>query len=319
MQQTRIAQGTKYYLNLLEKYPTVFDLAKAEEQEILYHWQGLGYYSRARNLHATAKVISEKYAGKFPHTYKELKNLKGIGDYTASIILSVCFDEAIPAVDGNVLRVIARIFGIEEAVNKTDGAKKIKTIVSDKISRTQPGDFNQALMDFGAMICTPKSPQCIQCPFVPECFALQHNAIDRLPLKIKNKPPEELFLYYFVFTDKQNRTAIKKRQKNIWKGLFEFPSVISPKKLNEKNLFSQFHKNYPDVPSFELSPIPPYQKHLLSHKKLHIAFLEISGTFTPTDNYILVNQQDLSRYPFPIVLKKYIEKKQGNLLFTDKQ
>ena len=188
MQQTQIAQGTSYYLKFSDRFPTIFDLAKADEQDVLLLWQGLGYYSRARNLHKTAKVIVTQFNGKFPETYKELIKLKGIGDYTAAAISSICFDKPHPSVDGNVMRLISRLFEIRDPVNKAKGKNKIKEITENLISNIRPGDFNQALMDFGSQYCKANDPDCMNCIFKNMCKAYKNNIVSEIPVKNKAKP-----------------------------------------------------------------------------------------------------------------------------------
>ena len=187
MQQTQIVQGTGYYLKFIDTFPTVFDLAKASEQDVLLLWQGLGYYSRARNLHKTAKDIVKNYKGKFPGTYSELIKLKGTGDYTASAISSVCFDQPHPAVDGNVMRLISRLFEIKEPVNKAEGKNKIKEIAETLIHKIRPGDYNQAVMDFGSQYCKTTDPDCMNCIFNYMCKAYKKDIVSELPVKEKAK------------------------------------------------------------------------------------------------------------------------------------
>ena len=198
LQQTRVAQGMSYYLKFTETFPTVFDLAKADESTVLKMWQGLGYYSRARNLHATAKHIAFELDGKFPSTYKEIVKLKGIGDYTASAIASICFTEPTAVVDGNVYRVLSRYFGIETPINSSAGNKEFKELAQTLIDTLKPGTYNQAIMDFGAIQCKPKNPICLFCPFSESCVALQKNKIDTLPVKDKKTKVRDRYFNYLV-------------------------------------------------------------------------------------------------------------------------
>ena len=196
LQQTQIKQGLPYYEAFVEHYPTIFDLAKANESEILKLWQGLGYYSRARNLHYTAKTIVETFNGEFPKSYQELLKLKGIGDYTASAIASICYNEATAVVDGNVYRVLARHFGVKTPINSTIGKKEFKALASQLINKKNPADYNQAIMEFGARQCKPKSPDCSSCPLNSSCVALQNNWVDTLPIKLKKGTVATKFLIF---------------------------------------------------------------------------------------------------------------------------
>ena len=191
LQQTRVAQGLSYYLKFTSTFPTVFDLAKADESIVLKMWQGLGYYSRARNLHFTAKYVANELHGEFPSTYKNLLKLKGIGDYTASAISSICFNEDTAVVDGNVFRVLSRYFGIKTAINSSAGIKEFKALAQTLIDKSQPGTFNQAIMDFGALHCKPQNPFCETCPLSASCLALKNNSIKELP--VKNKKSKEQY------------------------------------------------------------------------------------------------------------------------------
>jgi len=204
LQQTRVAQGLPYYEKFTEAFPTVYDLAKAEESQVLKLWQGLGYYSRARNLHYTAKDIVDNYNGQFPSTYKELLKLKGVGDYTASAIASICFDEVAPVVDGNVYRVLARYFNIDIPINSTAGVKKFKELAFEVIDHETPADFNQGIMEFGAVQCKPQSPYCIICPLHESCEGLKEQRVHMLPVKLKKTKVKHRWFNYIVVVSNQN-------------------------------------------------------------------------------------------------------------------
>ena len=196
LQQTRVDQGTPYYLALTERFPTVTDLAKANEEEVLKYWQGLGYYSRARNLHAAAKQVVDQFNGEFPSDHKTLLSLKGIGPYTAAAISSICNNEAVATVDGNVHRVLSRIFGIEDPIDTTAGKKKFQQLASEMLDRTDPGTHNQAMMEFGALVCTPKKPSCSSCPIMNDCVALIEGKVFNLPFKEKKLTKRDRYFYY---------------------------------------------------------------------------------------------------------------------------
>jgi len=189
LQQTRVSQGTPYYLAFVKTFPTVFDLANATEQEVLKLWQGLGYYSRARNLHKTAQFIANELNGVFPQNYLGLLNLKGVGDYTAAAIASFAYNERVPVVDGNVFRVLARYIGVEEDIANHRTRKTFQALALDLMQAAEPNLFNQAIMEFGALQCVPKNPNCTICPFNGSCYALQKNKVAILPIKSKKAKP----------------------------------------------------------------------------------------------------------------------------------
>ncbi|MCL4144887.1 UNVERIFIED_CONTAM: hypothetical protein GTU68_021054, partial [Idotea baltica] len=228
LQQTRVAQGTPYYLKFISAFPKVEDLANATEEKVLKLWQGLGYYSRARNLHATAKMVVEIYDGKFPEKHQELLKLKGVGDYTASAISSICFDEPHAVVDGNVYRVLSRYFGVQIPINSTEGIKYFKKLANEVKDAENIRDYNQGIMEFGAIQCTPKKPNCLFCPLNGSCIALKERKTDTLPIKLKKTKVRNRYFNYLVpiFSDEMGNksTVLKQRKgKGIWQNLWEFP------------------------------------------------------------------------------------------------
>jgi A/G-specific adenine glycosylase len=302
MQQTRISQGTAYYLKFINKYPTVFHLAKADEQDVLLLWQGLGYYSRARNLHHTAKEIANN-KGEFPKTYKNIVRLKGIGEYTASAILSICYKLPLPAVDGNVLRIVSRIFGIREPINQSITKKTITDICNKLICKENPGDFNQALMDFGSMQCTPSKPDCVNCIFNNECIAFQTNSVALLPVKIKTRPKVKEYYHYFII-----------RFEGKWRNLYDFPLISDSKKHSKEKIISQFIntflKNDTIGPDIQISK---EIKHILSHKILIIRFYTINikehkklNIRQNLNDYKIINSSEFTSFPFPQVIRKFL-------------
>ncbi len=315
MQQTQISQGTAYYQRFIEKYPTVFDLAKADEQDILLLWQGLGYYSRARNLHHTAQIIVTTYGGKFPNNYKELRQLKGIGDYTASAILSICYKQPFPAVDGNVLRVISRIFNINEPINHSSGKKIIAEKCKSLICKDNPGDFNQALMDFGSMQCTSTNAKCNTCIFNNECEAYRLEKVSELPVKIKPKAKTKEYYHYFVIRY-NNKILIRKRTKGIWKNLFEFPLIIEETKMSKKQALTRFKKKFLSGEDIVFSKASEPYKHILSHKILFVTFYtasvnKIRFEELQTKGFDVINTNKIEDYPFPQIIRKHL----SDLLF----
>jgi len=310
MQQTQISQGTAYYQRFIKKYPTVFDLAQADEQDILLLWQGLGYYSRARNLHHSAKIIAEKYSGKFPETYEKLRQLKGIGEYTASAILSICYGQPLPAVDGNVLRVISRIFNINEPINHSSGKKVITEKCKTLICKDNPGDFNQALMDFGSTQCTSTNGKCSTCIFKNECEAYRLGKVSELPVKIKPKAKITEYYHYFIirFNDK---LFIRKRTEGIWKNLFEFPLINSKTKISEKMILTRFNKKFLSDEGIVFPETSESYKHVLSHKILFVKFYTTTVNKTQFDQlkikgFDIINTDKIKEYPFPQIIRKHL-------------
>src|ERR1043165_6651460 len=223
LQQTRVDQGMAYYHKFAEAFPTVKDLAKADSDKVMKLWQGLGYYSRARNLHAAAKMVAGKYKGVFPASYEGIKELKGVGDYTAAAIASFAFKLPHAVVDGNVYRVLSRVFGIETPIDSTQGKKEFNKLANELLDISNPADHNQAVMEFGSQFCKPVNPDCKSCFFNTKCFAFKHSKVPELPVKSKKTKVRSRYLNYFIIVDKNGSIFVHKRQKkDIWEGLYEF-------------------------------------------------------------------------------------------------
>lgn len=313
LQQTRVNQGMQYYLRFIEKYPTVKELAAASEEEVLKLWQGLGYYSRARNLHHAAKTVSEDYGEKFPGSYSALKKLKGIGEYTAAAIASISFNETVAVVDGNVARVLSRLFAIEEPVNSPKGMSILKTIASGLIPGEAPATFNQAIMEFGALQCKPRNPDCQTCPLQSACMAFEKDAVGRLPVKSAKTKVQEIFMNYLVVTypDQENEFVLlrKRSEEGIWKNLYDFPSADSANSMEEAESKGialtdlLFSKQQPVLVS-----ISREFTHLLSHRKIVAKFSRIVLISKPeeTGEYISVPLSDLSSFPIPRLIDLYL-------------
>jgi len=307
LQQTRVAQGLPYFLKFIEAFPTVYDLAKAPESEVLKLWQGLGYYSRARNLHFTAKHIVEHLDGVFPNNFKDLKKLKGVGDYTASAIASICFKEPAAVVDGNVYRVLSRFFGIDTPINSTKGIKEFKLLAQSLIATDKPDTYNQAIMDFGAIQCKPKNPDCKTCPFQNSCVAFDKKLIDQLPVKEKKlKIKKRYFNFIVVSTDNNNTVLQERTSKGIWQNLYQFPLIESQKPIDEKELvntndFENWFPNDVELSLFNTQDII----HKLSHQHLHTKFWIIK---TSTVNLKTIPWSSVSSYPVPILIANFLEK-----------
>jgi A/G-specific adenine glycosylase len=271
LQQTRVNQGLDYYHRFIERFPDVNSLAAATEDEVLKYWQGLGYYSRARNLHKAAHQIINKHKGVFPNTYEEVIQLAGIGDYTAAAICSFAYNLPFAVVDGNVFRVLSRLFGIDTPIDSTAGKKAFKQLAQEILDTVQPGLHNQAMMEFGALQCVPVSPACNACPFADRCIAFSKNQVSLLPVKRQKIQTKERFFNY-LFIKAGNYTWLQKRTKNdIWKNLYEFP-LIEADKLLDKNELSQheyFKALFADFRAdVHIRTVSPPIKHILTHQKI---------------------------------------------------
>ena len=309
LQQTRVDQGLDYFNKFLDKYPTVNNLAQAKEDEVLKLWQGLGYYSRARNLHYTAKFIVNNYNGVFPKDYKEILTLKGIGGYTAAAIASFAFNKPYPVVDGNVYRVLSRIFGIEAPIDSGSGKKIFKNLAEKLIDKRNPAIYNQAIMEFGALNCTPKKPNCESCIFNLECHALKNNIINQLPKKEKKLKHKNRYFNYLIISD-NNSIYIKQRIANdIWKGLYDFPLIESS---TEIKTVSEISKNITEL-RLNIPINIKYQSesiiHILSHQKIHTHFwhLELNKAENISSDFMKIDLKEINNYPVPKLIENYIK------------
>lgn len=307
LQQTQVKQGLPYYEAFVKTFPSIFDLANASEESVLKLWQGLGYYSRARNLHATAKFIASELNGVFPNTYKDLINLKGVGDYTASAIASIAFNEVAAVVDGNVYRVLSRYYGIETPINSTAGIKEFKGLATSIIDREQPAEFNQAIMEFGATQCKPKNPYCIVCPVNDTCVAFMNGIIDQLPVKLKKTKVTTKYFNYLVCVDKHKNTLLEKRTgKGIWQNLYQFPLVESDKSLSSEEFhLLDLQDSVLQHQKFDYALFNVKDKvHKLSHQHLHTKFWIIELDELPEGS---ISIQNLKTYPTPVLISDFIE------------
>ncbi len=312
LQQTRVVQGLPYYLRFTEAFPTVFDLANAEESYVLKLWQGLGYYSRARNLHFTAKYVANELHGEFPGNYKDLLKLKGVGDYTASAIASICYNEPTAVVDGNVYRVLSRYYGIDTPINSTKGIKDFKALAQQIIDKENIGAYNQAIMDFGALQCKPKSPNCNECPLADSCVALAKNRVDALPVKEKKLKIKKRYFNYLVVEHKGETILNKREGKGIWEGLFEFPLIETNKSIDVEDLvntseFNSFFNKEATIKLFNTKDIV----HKLSHQHLFTKFWIIT---TKNLEQELIEWKNINDYPVPVLINNFLleYKKQNN-------
>ncbi|MES2545058.1 MAG: A/G-specific adenine glycosylase [Bacteroidota bacterium] len=305
LQQTRVAQGMPYFLSFTAAFPTVFDLAKADEEQVLKLWQGLGYYSRARNLHKAAQYVAFQCNGVFPKSYIELLKLKGIGEYTAAAIASFSYNEAVPVVDGNVFRVLARYFNIETDIAAASAKKEFAALAFELMPKDNPAVFNQAIMEFGALQCVPKNPNCEICPMNQSCLALQKKSVHLLPVKSKKLKVKNRFFNYLIIEDEENKTIVQKRLgKGIWENLYEFPLIETESAVDLDAIILPVKEFF----EFEIHSIQEMksnnQVHKLSHQHLHIKFwkVKIKGAAGGGIDY-----ETLKTYPFPIVIYNFIE------------
>ena len=307
LQQTKVAQGLPYFLTFIKEFPTVLHLAQADEEQVLKLWQGLGYYSRARNMHKTAQIIAFELNGNFPNNYKDLLKLKGIGEYTAAAIASFAFNEVVPVVDGNVFRVLSRYLDIETDIASALAKKEFSALAKELMPENNPALFNQAIMEFGALQCVPKNPDCTNCIFNNSCAALQKKKVGELPVKLKKTKVTNRYFNYIVFLDNSNNIIINKRtEKGIWHNLYEFPVIEAEEELDFESISRAIFEKYIN---FSIDSISVYNSeqilHKLSHQKLHINFYRASVTDEIRDG---ISLDVLKNFPFPVVIYNFIEK-----------
>ena len=305
LQQTRVEQGKPYYFKFLNVFPDVFSLANASEEEVLKLWQGLGYYSRARNLLFTARYIAFELDGKFPSSYKELVKLKGVGDYTAAAIASICYDEVQAAVDGNVYRVLARIFGIDTPTNSSFGKKQFRNLAQDLISKDDPANFNQALIEFGSEQCKPRNPLCSSCPFAARCIAFNQNRIAELPVKLKKQKIKKRHFNYLVYVSDEGKTIMNQRRgKGIWEGLYEFPLVETSSEASLQNLVEEIPSEYALIKEgpvlFNDLPIV----HKLTHQHIYTKFWILECNELSKDALPIA---EVNKLPVPVLIENFID------------
>ncbi len=313
LQQTRVAQGTDYYHRFLAAFPDVQSLTATAEQDVLKLWQGLGYYSRARNMHHTAKEVVENHNGIFPNSAAGLKKLKGIGDYTAAAIASICFDESTAVLDGNVARVISRLYAIDTPINSNEGKKNITDLVNSLLDTNHPGTFNQAVMELGALVCTPKSPACNICPVAFACEALKQKQVESFPVKTPKKAPTIRHLNYLVISfikNKEEFILMRKRTGNdIWKNMYDFPCVETMTASDTSNALDQSVKSglLGEFP-FVVAHVSDEYIHQLSHRRLLAKFIriQVKGEPKPTGDFTAVRKDLIAELPLPRLIDRYL-------------
>ncbi len=320
LQQTRVNQGLMYYNRIVQKYPRVEDLAKASLDEVLKLWQGLGYYTRARNMHETARVITNEYKGVFPSTYKGLLTLKGIGPYSAAAIASIAYNEPVALVDGNVFRVLSRIYGNTTPIDTAAGRAAFGRLATDLLNKEDPGTHNQALMEFGSLVCMPRNPLCNNCVLSSSCRATALGIAETLPVK-EGKVKIRTRYFYYLFVRIDNMIVLHKRTGNdIWNSLYEFPLIIKEGPTKLKNLVSERPwKDY--ACGKEILPFGHrIYKHKLTHQILHCSFYTVEpepDCQLSNPEFIFVPLQKLKDYPVPRVIDRYLNDLRVEGVLTD--
>lgn len=311
LQQTRVNQGMDYYLRFTEKWPTMLALAQASEEEVLKIWQGLGYYSRARNLHYCANQVVKQYKGKFPADFEKLKHLKGIGDYTAAAIASIAFNLPYAVVDGNVYRVLARLFDINTPINNIEGQKLFTQLADELLNKNQPGLHNQAMMEFGALHCTPKNPNCLLCPLQAQCLAFAHQTVMLRPVKLAKTKITTRYFNYLILRINSSLYLHKRNDNDIWKNLYDFPCIESQTPMSVEEVitseaFLQLIENKP----FTIIKSSPVFTHKLTHRTLLAQFIEIKLEQEllqiQTKDLFLTPETELGSFPIPRLIDLYL-------------
>jgi A/G-specific adenine glycosylase len=308
LQQTQVIQGLNYYLKFTENFPTVIDLANAPEDKVMRLWQGLGYYSRARNLHASAKFIKENHQGKFPSSYETIKELKGVGDYTAAAISSFAFGLPHAVVDGNVYRVLSRLFNLHIPINSSQGKKEFQFLADELLNKKQPALNNSAIMEFGALWCKPQNPKCEDCPLQENCLAFENDTVKMLPVKDKKIKIKNRHLHYFIFNYKDTVYIQKRTEKDIWQNLYEF-FLIETQNITDVEVMLKNEVLNSLVKDFEVNSITQSKKHILSHQHLYGTFYELTiKTPLKSSSLIKIKREDLNKFGVPQLITKYLDK-----------
>jgi A/G-specific adenine glycosylase len=310
--QTRVAQGLPYYLRFVEQFPDVVSLAKADESSILKLWQGLGYYSRARNLHTAAKEIQTLHKGVFPKDYDKIRALKGIGDYTAAAIASFAFNKSYAVVDGNVYRVLSRVFGIETPIDSTSGKKEFAQLAQELLPIKNVAEYNQAIMEFGAVQCVPANPDCVSCCLSDICIANKNNSVKQLPVKAKKTKQKHRYFNYLLLEYKHKIILHNRGSGDIWQGLYEFPLIETQKAVSEKQLLQSANfKQILGQTKFTLTRVSSTTKHILSHQILHARFYHFvlqNKLHLPSENgFMVVKKEDINKHALPRLIERYLD------------
>ena len=308
LQQTRVQQGLDYYHKFLQIFPDVKSLAQAAEDEVLKVWQGLGYYSRARNMHQAAKTILSEHNGIFPDDYHSIRNLKGIGDYTAAAIASISFGLPYAVVDGNVFRVLSRLFGISTPIDSSAGKKEFYNLAQMMLDTNRPGEFNQSLMELGAIQCLPTQPLCLTCPLSLKCHAYINRSVASFPAKSKQVKQKDRYLNYLYIYHSKKLFLEKREDKDIWKNMYQFPLIETALTSSPEEVISSiaWREIFKDL-IFTIETVFPERLHLLTHQRLHIRFISIrlDGAIMP-DSLIAVEPDEIARYPVPKPVENFL-------------
>jgi A/G-specific adenine glycosylase len=317
LQQTRVQQGLPYYEKFVSAFPNVQSMAKASEEDVLSLWKGLGYYSRARNMYLTAKVICEKYDGKFPSEYKELLNLKGIGTYTAAAIASFAFGQKYAVVDGNVKRVLARHFLVESEIGKSETHKKLTELADSLIDTKDPASFNRAIMNLGALICAPRNPDCKNCPIRKTCLAYEQEKQHELPFKAVKKNRKKRYFHFFIWKRKDSYLLQKRTAGDIWKHLYQFPLIDN--ETDQDISFSELSNIMPfsglDKSEIKIASVTRSIQHL-THQTIIGRFYLMQSDNIPEEflkNGTFASRQALGQLPFPKIIDAYLEENMRNV------
>lgn len=304
LQQTRVEQGLPYYNRFTEAFPTIHELANASEDEVLKLWEGLGYYSRARNLHATAKFISQQLDGKFPDSYQSILSLKGVGPYTAAAIGSIAFCLPVAAVDGNVFRVLSRYFAIEKSIDAADVKKAITEMAQSILDESDPGNHNQAMMELGATVCTPKYPKCDECPIQDSCIGKQKKLQASLPIRTKKTKVRNRYFYYIIEEFAETIAIQKRGNGDVWQGLHEFRLIEKAKEYHASKIIDELNLDS----ASKLVSVSEQFKHVLSHQRIYAQFIHLKYHSKPKTKRKWVSVDELSTFAFPRLITRYLEK-----------
>lgn len=317
LQQTRVAQGLDYFKRFISRFPDVASLAYAEEDDVLKYWQGLGYYSRARNLRIAARDVMERFNGIFPELYEDVISLKGIGQYTAAAIVSFAWNKPYPVVDGNVFRVLSRLYALDTPIDTTTGKKLFTRLAGLVMDQSKAGLHNQAIMEFGALQCVSQSPDCDKCPLMNRCVAFAGNKVNSFPVKQSKTKIRNRFFHYLYIIYKEKTWLNRREAKDIWTGLYEFPLIETEQPVDfiELQKTEAFLRLFKDAGKLDISIQLENVKHVLSHQILYATFykIEIEHETEALQDYLAVSCQEIEKYAVPRLIHIYLEKFSGNL------
>ncbi len=311
LQQTRVNQGLNYYLRFVERFPDVASLAMAHEDEVLKYWQGLGYYLRARNLHKAARQIMENHGGRFPDKFQDVYALPGIGTYTASAICSFAYNQPYAVVDGNVYRVLARLFNINTPIDSTHGIKQFQVLADELLDEKNPGLHNQAIMEFGALQCIPANPNCDNCPLKYQCIAFAEENVNQLPVKSLKIKTKTIYYNYLNIRYHDFYFIRQRKEGNIWKNLFEFPLIEDNRLLNQNDLLNHAHfrEAFKDIDDVYIRSVSKPVKHILTHRKImaQVITIEIRNMNDALKNYEMIRMEDFERFAVSRLMEIFID------------